>query len=817
MTQEGTRNLKDNHAFADDLDPRNLFAFALDDFQLEAIKHLQQGKSVVVCAPTGSGKTVIAEYAVEMALRENKRCYYTTPLKALSNQKLFDFRQRYGDDKVGLLTGDISINRDAPVVVMTTEVFRNMLYGTILGDVSRNLRDVAYVVLDECHFMNDAERGTVWEESIIYAPTDIQLVALSATVANSRDLTTWIDETHGATDLVVSDFRPVPLRFHYFGERRIYPLLNPGGGVNTLLKNRFGKRKFEPPRRRAPGQNFSTHPGDVLGVLSARNMLPVIYFLFSRRGCEEAMKRARGIPLINEEESNELKIAVDEFTTANPNLKNHPHLPYLFEGMAVHHAGMLPSWKGMIEKLFQRGLLKAVFATETLAAGINMPARSTVISSLSKRSDEGHRTLTASEFLQMSGRAGRRGMDEVGHVVVLHSTFESVEDAAKLATAHADPLSSRFTPSYGMVLNLLERHTIDDARDLIERSFGQFMTNKELEPLYEKKMAMEKELETLRNPLCPDEIGDLELYSKRLSAIRAKHKQLKQMEKGLKPARRPEHGTSRSRSAKKKQTTQGQYQPDESDQQIADAALTSMKHDIGALLDEAYAMPCHGCPVQKPCSNQTSRVTHLEQRIKEISRRIERETGKYWRTFVALTDILRLQGYIDGETPTKLGKTAQCIRGTNELFLTEVLVNGAFDHLTPVEMAAVLTALVMEEGRLNDVMRLKVSPGVERALSEVARHARTVKRLQREFDVEIPVEFSPHFSALTQMWAQGASWEQIRNSTSYDEGDVVRSFRRTLDLCRQYQRADGVPEHIITLCRDTERLINRDEVTEAFN
>jgi superfamily II RNA helicase len=807
VTQDTRKGSNDPVSSDDPAHPSHLFSFELDDFQLEAIKHLQDGKSVVVCAPTGAGKTVIAEYAVEMALMQNKRCFYTTPLKALSNQKLYDFKQKFGDDKVGLLTGDISINRDAAIVVMTTEVFRNMLYGTILGEVGKNLRDVAYVVLDECHYMNDSERGTVWEESIIYAPTDVQLVALSATVANADELTTWIDETHGATELVVSDFRPVPLRFHYFGDQRIYPLLNPGGGVNNLLKNRFGKRK-KPDRfqkRRPGGQNIGTHPADVLSVLSARNMLPAIYFLFSRRGCEESMKRARGIPLINDDEAQQLRQAIDEFALANPNLKNHPHIPYLFEGVAVHHAGMLPSWKGMVEKLFQKGLLKAVFATETLAAGINMPARSTVISSLTKRADEGHRSLTASEFLQMSGRAGRRGMDEVGHVVVLHNTFESCEDAAKLATAFADPLSSRFTPSYGMVLNLLERHSIDDARDLIERSFGQFKTNHELEPLYEARMRLEKELETLRGPLCPGEIGDLNLYAKRLDAIRFKHKQLKYMEKGLRPQKKVSKGKGGPITTEIVTTPEGEQ------------ALDAQRGEISELLREAYAMPCHGCPVQKPCSKQTSRTEQIERRIKEISRRLEKETGKYWRTFEALTNVLRLQGYLDGDKPSKLGHMAACIRGTNELFLTEVAINGLFDHLRPWELASVLTALVQEEGRGGqDLMRIRLSPAVDSTLEEVGKLARKIKRLQKDFDIDIAVEFSPHFSALTEMWAQGASWAQIRHASSFDEGDVVRALRRTLDLCRQYIRADGMAEHVVNLCRDVEVLINRDEVKEVF-
>jgi superfamily II RNA helicase len=772
------------------IDVSHLFGFQLDDFQLEAIGHLEQGKSVVVCAPTGSGKTVIAEYAVEMALRSNSRCYYTTPLKALSNQKFYDFRNKYGDDKVGLLTGDTSINRDAPVVVMTTEVFRNMLYGTILGDVSKNLHKVSSVILDECHYMNDSERGTVWEESIIYAPKDIQLVALSATVANARELTTWIDETHGPTELIQSDYRPVPLRFYYFGDRHIYPLLSPGRGVNSMLKQRFGMKKSQhKERKRRPIPAMGAHPGDVLGVLSGRNMLPAIYFLFSRRGCEDSMKRARGIPLLSVAEQTELEKAVRSFTDDHPNLHNHPHLPYLFEGMSVHHAGMLPSWKMLVEKLFQRGLLKVVFATETLAAGINMPARSTVISSIYKRADEGHRELHASEFLQMSGRAGRRGMDEVGHVIVLHHPFEPVEDAAKLAIAPADPLSSRFTPSYGMVLNLLERHSIDDARDLIERSFGQFMVNHELEPLYEQKMVWERELERLQSPLCPTEIGDLPLYAKRLEAIRMKHKQLRQMERGLRNSKEPE----------------------------AQDAVHGVQQEINGLLGEAYSMPCHGCPVQKPCSKQTERLGQLQKRIKEFDRRIGKETTKYWRTFEALANILRTKGYLDADKPTYLGRMAAAIRGTNELFLTEVAISGILETLTPTEFAAVITALVSEEGRGGpDAMRTRVSPGVDMALEKVQVLARKLLRAQRDFDVDISVEFSPTFSGLTEMWADGVPWERMRLSTTYDEGDIVRAMRRSVDLCRQFMRAPKMPDKVVELARAAEQLLARDEVKEDF-
>lgn len=774
------------------IDVNELFPFPLDEFQLEAIEHIDEGKSVVVCAPTGSGKTVIAEYAVESALRSNRRCFYTTPLKALSNQKLFDLRQKYGEEKVGLLTGDISVNRDAPIVVMTTEVYRNMLYGTSFGDVNKNLANVASVILDECHYMNDSQRGTVWEESIIYSPAEIQLVALSATVANAEELTEWIDQTHGPTALVSSSFRPVPLRFYYFGGRKIFPLLRPGGsGMNPQLKSLFGgKQKF--PRRGGGKRRMEDvpDPRDVLMTLYSKEMLPAIYFLFSRRGCEESMKKCRGVSLVTDEERNQIKKAVEELIAGNENLRSHPHLLYLYEGMSVHHAGMLPSWKHVVEKLFQKGLLKVVFATETLAAGINMPARTTIISAISKRADEGHRSLTASEFLQMSGRAGRRGMDEIGHVVVLSHPFESVEDAAKLAAAPADPLESRFTPSYGMVLNLLQRHTMDEARDLIERSFGQFLMHKQLDPLFLQKMVWERELEKLSNPLCPGERGDLPQYNRYLEAASAKQKQLKNFERSL-----AQHGDTTG---------------------SASQAIDDLKTEAQNFQQQAHAMPCHGCPEQKPCSKQSDRVRVLEGRIKEMTRRINREHGKYWREFEALSNILRLQGYLDANTPTKLGEMTAALRAGNELFISEVIVSGVLNKLRPAELAAVVTALVSEEDRIETAMRIRMGPAADLALEKIHKIGRSVHRLQRDFDVEIPVEFSPIFSGLTQLWAEGAQWEDVRRVSQFDEGDIVRALRRTVDLLRQIMRAPNIKEELVNLSMDTERLIARDEVKEDF-
>jgi superfamily II RNA helicase len=460
------------------LDLAQLFPFPLDDFQRQAVDALDADRSVVVCAPTGSGKTLIGEYAIYRAIAHGKRVFYTTPLKALSNQKLRDFREQFGYENVGLLTGDLSINRDAPVVVMTTEIFRNMLYGTRIGETGTTLLQVEAVVLDECHYMNDRQRGTVWEESIIYCPPEIQLLALSATVENSGQLTDWLQKVHGPTELIYSDFRPVPLQFHYCTGKRLVPLLDSAQrAINPQLK------KQRAPQRQ-PGQRGGGRVSlpFVMGQLQERDMLPAIYFIFSRRGCDTSVDEVSHLSLVTDDEARELKLRIDTFLAHNPDAGRAGQVGPLYRGIAAHHAGILPLWKGLVEELFQAGLIKVVFATETLAAGINMPARTTVIASLSKRTDSGHRLLTSSEFLQMAGRAGRRGMDEQGHVVTVESPFEGSREAVHLATSGADPLVSQFTPSYGMVLNLLQTHALDEAKTLIERSFGQYLATLHLVP-----------------------------------------------------------------------------------------------------------------------------------------------------------------------------------------------------------------------------------------------------------------------------------------------------------------------------------------------
>ncbi|MBM5784519.1 MAG: DEAD/DEAH box helicase [Cyanobacteria bacterium K_DeepCast_35m_m1_288] len=507
-----------------------LFPFPLDGFQLEAIDALNQGHSVVVSAPTGSGKTLVGEYAIHRALAHGRKVFYTTPLKALSNQKLRDFREQFGAERVGLMTGDLTVNREASVVVMTTEIFRNMLYAEAdQGDDP--LEDVEAVVLDECHYMNDSQRGTVWEESIIHCPPVVQLVALSATVANAGQLTDWIERVHGPTQLVMSDFRPVPLAFSFCSAKGLHPLLNDEGtDLHPNCKvwrapkgnKRKGPKTPKPPQPEAPPLSF------VVAQMAEREMLPAIYFIFSRRGCDKAVRDLGKVCLVSPEEQARIRARLEAFVAATPEaVRDGGHDEALLRGIAAHHAGVLPAWKELIEELFQQGLVKVVFATETLAAGINMPARSTVISALSKRTERGHRPLMGSEFLQMAGRAGRRGLDTQGYVVTVQSRFEGVREAGQLATAPSDPLVSQFTPSYGMVLNLLQRYDLTKAKELVERSFGRYLATLDLAYDEARIAELREQLSHLSDEAVEVAWDDFEDYEKQRGRLREERRLLR--------------------------------------------------------------------------------------------------------------------------------------------------------------------------------------------------------------------------------------------------------------------------------------------------
>jgi ATP-dependent RNA helicase HelY len=469
---------------------RALYDFDFDDFQVDACRALGAGRGVLVAAPTGSGKTVVGEFAVHLALAQDRKCFYTTPIKALSNQKYTDLVRRYDHHTVGLLTGDNSINGDAPVVVMTTEVLRNMLYTS-----SPTLAGLGYVVLDEVHYLADSSRGAVWEEVIIHLPESVRVAALSATVSNAEEFGEWLDQVRGGTTVIVDEHRPVPLWQHVLAGNRLYDLFTDDEHtrVNPELlrvaqRDAWIERKA-PPRtgrggRRPPRFPLAYRP-DVIARLDASGLLPAITFIFSRAGCDAAVQQclAAGLRLTTPEEAEEIQQTAERRTAEIPPedlivLGYGEWLEGLRRGIAAHHAGMLPAFKEVVEELFAAGLVRAVFATETLALGINMPARTVVIEKLDKWNGETHANLTAGEYTQLTGRAGRRGIDVEGHAVVLWQPGMDPGAVAGLASTRTYPLNSSFRPSYNMAVNLTGWAGRARASALLESSFAQFQADR---------------------------------------------------------------------------------------------------------------------------------------------------------------------------------------------------------------------------------------------------------------------------------------------------------------------------------------------------
>ena len=522
--------------------------FELDDFQRQACLSLQEGRGVLVAAPTGAGKTIVGEFAIYLALERGLKAFYTTPIKALSNQKFTELSDKYGADSVGLLTGDTSINGDAPVVVMTTEVLRNMLYAD-----SATLGDLGYVVMDEVHYLADRFRGAVWEEVIIHLPSEVQVASLSATVSNAEEFGAWLDTVRGDTDIIVSEHRPVPLWQHVMVGRQIMDLFagettfdeiappvdadeaqpdsrkaasaSRGFDVNPDLLTVARSESMQSFRARSGpggpggrgqrGRRGNDRPGrggdergvrpasrpQVIASLDRMDLLPAITFIFSRAGCDAAVAQCvgSGLWLTTEKEQRIIAERVDEAGHDIPPddlevLGFWTWRDGLLRGFAAHHAGMLPTFKEVVEKLFADGLVKAVFATETLALGVNMPARSVVLEKLDKFNGEAHVDITAGEYTQLTGRAGRRGIDVEGHAVVLWQPGTDPTAVAGLASRRTYPLNSSFRPTYNMSINLLAQFGRARAREILESSFAQFQADRSVVGLAKQVRSREESL-----------------------------------------------------------------------------------------------------------------------------------------------------------------------------------------------------------------------------------------------------------------------------------------------------------------------------------
>src|SRR5437764_1406573 len=630
----------------------------LDPFQVEAIEKLEAHQGVLVSAPTSSGKTVIADYAVLRALETDTRAIYTTPLKALSNQKFRDYRRRHGEGYVGLVTGENTINPLAPVVVMTTEILRNLIY-----EDPKRLERVRYVILDEVHYIDDFPRGAVWEEIIIQAPAHIKFIGLSATISNFEEVAGWMSQQRGDIATVSVTKRPVELRLWLALRNDFYPLLDDQGAMPRETRQRA---QSEDSTDRRLSQFRRPPENDLLPVvdrLRQREFLPAIYFIFSRRGCREALARcaAHGFDLTTDAE----KAIIDQVVKARLDAIEDPDETALYRhlldgetlrrGLAMHHAGLLPYLKELVEELFQRGLIKVVFATETLSLGIHMPARACVVSSFTKFDGRDFANLTSGELTQLMGRAGRRGIDPIGHGVILKEPDVEIGTIYEAATGEEMMVESKFAPTYNMALNLLRYHTPEDVDLLMERSFGQYQKVVARRDLDSRLANLRQRLEDVSSTRFQTQ-GDPCCTERTFSAFIRAEESIASIRVRMRRVRREHwHGRGRRRRG--------------GSRDAGGATLAELKDELQGWQHKLNQLPCRKCPFNAEHRAHQAEVKELQTRIRASEQDAEWSQGEYRRRMHALRGVLGELGILEGAVPSEKGLLASRIYGENSLII----------------------------------------------------------------------------------------------------------------------------------------------------
>ena len=759
------------------------FDFAFDQFQIDACHAVESGHGVLVAAPTGAGKTVVGEFAAFLALRNGKKCFYTTPIKALSNQKFQEFVARFGEEKVGLLTGDTNINSDADILVMTTEVLRNMLYAN-----STTLVNLGSVVMDEVHYLADKFRGAVWEEVLIHLMESVQVISLSATVSNAEEFGEWLGEVRGQTDVIVSEHRPIPLYQHVLINSSLIDLFSQPGKINPeiLALEREALRKVRIPRNRREqwgAQESRLTRAEIIEKLHRENLLPAITFIFSRMGCDAAVKQclAAGLKLTNTEERAEILATAERFTANLPEedlevLGYRDWITALERGIAAHHAGLLPSFKNAIEDLFQRGLVKAVFATETLALGINMPARTVVLEKLTKWNGEAHVPITPGEYTQLTGRAGRRGIDIEGNAVVQWSPTVDSATAAGLASTRTYPLRSSFTPTYNMAINLIARFGRERAHGSLESSFAQFQADRAVVSLVRqaKKNEVARD-ELIESAKC--HLGDFEGYASLRSEI-------KELEKLL-----PKRDGRKTFDNRQRAHMEGEI----------DNLRRSMRNH-----------PCHPCNDRETHARFAERAQRLARESDGLRARVDNRTNVIAKTFDRICDVLTHLGYIEGEKPLAQGQILAKIYAESDLLLTETIRAGILDDLSASELLSVISSMIFQSRSREDYAPKMPHQNVANALGEITRLWVKLETIENDFDVKTQKEPDFGFAYISYRWAQGNSLTNVLKDSDMSVGDFVRSTKQLMDLLMQVA---GASEKLRPVCREAIKRLDRGVVS----
>jgi ATP-dependent RNA helicase HelY len=755
------------------------FDFEFDPFQISACHAVEDGKGVLVAAPTGAGKTVVGEFAAYFALQAGKKCFYTTPIKALSNQKYSEFVAKFGEDRVGLLTGDTSINGEADILVMTTEVLRNMLYAG-----SNTLTNLGCVVMDEVHYLADKFRGAVWEEVLIHLMESVQVISLSATVSNAEEFGEWLGEVRGDTEVIVSEIRPIPLFQHVLIGSRLMDLFEQPGKINPeiLQREREAIRRSSLGRNRRgrfaePSDRMSR--ADIIEKLQRENLLPAITFIFSRVGCDAAVKQClhAGLRLTSPEERVEIRQTALRYTQniAEEDLEVlgfEEWLTALERGIAAHHAGLLPSFKGAVEDLFQRGLVKAVFATETLALGINMPARTVVLEKLIKFNGEAHVPITPGEYTQLTGRAGRRGIDIEGNAVIQWSPTVDSASAAGLASTRTYPLRSSFSPTYNMAINLISRFGRETARRSLESSFAQFQADRAVVGLTRQIRKNETLIaELMKDAQC--HLGDFSEYARLRRSI-------KEVEVLL--GRRDQRKTFDNRQR------------------------GHMEGELSDLRKAMKAHSCHGCAEREDHARLAERAGRLTRENDGLTARVENRTHVIAKTFDQICQVLDHLEYIDGEKPTIQGKILTKIYAESDLLLTESIRRGLLDDLNATELLSVVSCMIFESRSQENLAPKLPSQKVTSTLTEIISLWAALEKIENDFGVKTQREPDAGFCFISYKWASGNSLNSVLKGSDMSVGDFVRSTKQLVDLLNQIA---GASEKLRPVCKDAVKRIDR--------
>lgn len=805
--------------------------FDPDDFQVDAASAVEEGQSVVVTAPTGSGKTLVAEAAIHLALSEGTRAFYTTPIKALSNQKFADLTDAYGPERVGLLTGDNVINGDADIVVMTTEVLRNMIYAE-----SRRLDRVSTVILDEVHYLQDRTRGAIWEEVIIHCPQHVRLVCLSATVSNNVEFASWVRERRGPTRLVATDHRPVPLESLYMikdkmgaqtlhllptftrkeGSRRSNPRIQ-----NMMGPERGRRRRFKTPNR-----------VDVIERLDEEGLLPAIYFIFSRAGCDAATHRLAetGLRLTDSAERSAIrKIAemrTDHLTGEDLDVLGYDDWVSALEmGVGAHHAGLVPAFKETVEVLFESGLLSVVFATETLALGINMPAKTVVLESLSKFNGETHEPLRPGDYTQLTGRAGRRGIDVEGFGVVLHSPFVRFSTVTEIAASGSHPLRSSFRPTYNMTANLVANYGLADSEKLLEASFASFQREEDRHEASADLRQMEERLDAERARAECDR-GSIEEYLAILESTQpptrddriastlkpgqvlditggardgryAVLKRLSHKDGGVRYLvlstsgrvstignREILHGTKIAGQI----DLPGQVRPrdrrflQETRRRLRRLPVAPTTKTRGS--NKGISHPVAECPDTARHVEAARKAERTRRKVEQLRSVIRARGHGLIEEFRAIRALLEELDYLDGWSLTNRGERLRTIYNESDLLVTEALEHGIFHGLDAMELAALSSVFVYEPRSDTASVAEWPTAALTDQWNDLESLWKDLFERERRLRLTPTRRPDPGFGMLAYQWVSGTSFDDL-STRGMAPGDFVRVSRQLVDLLRQ--------------------------------